>query len=50
LASLEHNVNARQNTDGGEVMVVVGFGKNGDRLVTPLDDFASKGNGDGSRH
>ena len=52
LASLEHNVNARQNPDGGEVVVVVGFGRNGDRLVTPLDDFASagKGNGDGSRH
>jgi hypothetical protein len=50
LASLEHNVNAGQNPDGGEVVVVVGFGRNGDRLVTPLDDFASKGNGDGSQH
>jgi hypothetical protein len=51
LASLEHNVNARKNPDGGEVVVVVGFGKDGDRLVTRLDDFASasKGNGDGSQ-
>jgi hypothetical protein len=43
-------VNAGQNPDGGEVVVVVGFGKNGDRLVTPLMISQAKGNGDGSRH
>jgi hypothetical protein len=38
--------------DGGEVSIIVGFGRNGNALVTPFDDFASagKGNGDGSRH